>query len=200
MKDNKYLIYTNKELVATKICGPSQEHIQVSEGTSVEVPGGCKMKLDDHQIYGEESIHHTSKAKTQVFDRKWDAKHVLRNISQPVFLQAVKYLEEAAGVVSFETEDVLQQVDLNSERRKSRNLFSWAKWITPIIAGIMSFLLSIIVVGLVQTYLRIRRPRRSSKKSSGPQVHVDHLGLPAAAVVPPSAPTTATVTIGQTRR
>ena len=68
MKDNKYLIYTNKELVATKICGPSQEHIHVSEGTSVEVPGGCKMKLDDHQIYDEESIHHTSKAKTQMFD------------------------------------------------------------------------------------------------------------------------------------
>ena len=78
-----------------------------------------------------------------MFDWKWDAKRILRNISQPEFLQAVKDLEEAAGVVSFETKDVLQQVDLNFEWRKSRNLFSWAKWITPIIAGIISFLLSI---------------------------------------------------------
>ena len=30
MKDNNYMIYTKKELVATKICGPSQEHIQIS--------------------------------------------------------------------------------------------------------------------------------------------------------------------------
>ena len=60
MKDHKYLVYTNKELVATKICGPNQEHFQISEGTPVEVPGHCLLKFDDHQVYGEESIHHTS--------------------------------------------------------------------------------------------------------------------------------------------
>ena len=200
MKGNKYLIYTNKELIATKICGPHQEHIQISEGTEVEVPGGCKMKLDDHQIYGEESIQHTSKVKTQVFDWKWDAKRVLSNISQPEFLRAVHELEESAGVVSFETEDVLQQVDLNFERQENRNYFSWAKWITPVIAGVISFILSIIVVGLFRTYLRFRRPRRSSKKSSGSQVHVAHLGLPVPEPVLPQAPTTATVTFGRNRQ
>ena len=158
------------------------------------------MKLDDHQIYGEESIQHTSKAKTQVFDWKWDAKRVLRNISQPEFLRAVHELEESAGVVSFETEDVLQQVDLNFERQENRNYFSWAKWITPVIAGVISFILSIIVVGLFRTYLRFRRPRRSSKKSSGSQVHVAHLGLPVSDPVLPQAPNTATVTFGRTRQ
>ena len=42
MKGNKYLIYTNKELIATKICGPHQEHIQISEGTEVEVPEAAR--------------------------------------------------------------------------------------------------------------------------------------------------------------
>ena len=123
MKANKYLVYTNKELVATKICGPNQEHIQISEGTSVEVPGSCRMKLDDHQIYGEESFRHSSVAKTQVFDWKWDTKRVLRNISQPKFLQALKDLEKEAWVISFKTDDILQQVDLNFEHREARNPF-----------------------------------------------------------------------------
>ena len=82
-----------------------------------------------------------------MFDWKWDAKRVLRNIFLSEFLQAVKDLEEAA--VSFETEGVLQQDNLKFEQRKARNPFGWAKWVTPIIAGIISFLLSIIVVGLV---------------------------------------------------
>ena len=53
-------------------------------------------------------------------------------------------LEHEAGVISFETEDILQQEDLDFECQESSNLFSWAKWVTPIIAGITSFLLSII--------------------------------------------------------
>ena len=65
------------------------------------------MKLDDHQIYGEESIQYT-KAKTQVFDWKWDAKRVLHNISQPEFLQAGHEFEHEAGAVSFKTEDILE--------------------------------------------------------------------------------------------
>ena len=67
MKDDSYLVYTNKELVATKICGPNQERIQITEGTSISILGGYKVKLDDHQIYGEESIQHTT-SETQIFD------------------------------------------------------------------------------------------------------------------------------------
>ena len=39
----------------------------------------------------------------------------------------MRELEQEAGVISFETEDILQQVDLDFERRESSNLFSWAK-------------------------------------------------------------------------
>lgn len=80
MKGINYLVYTNKELVATKMCGPNQERIQITEGTSILVPRGCKVEFDNHQIYGEESICHTT-MKTQIFNWKWDAKPVLRNIT-----------------------------------------------------------------------------------------------------------------------
>ena len=100
------------------------------------------MKLEDHKIYGEESIRHST-SETRIFDWNWDAKGVLRNITMPQFIQAMRELENEASVISFETEDILQQVDLNSERRESSNLYSWAKWITPLIAAYVSFMLSI---------------------------------------------------------
>ena len=106
-----YLVYTNKEIVATKKCGPSvSQTVQFTEGTAVNFQGGCNLQLEDHKIYGEDSIR-TEISETQIFDWNWDAKRVLRNISTPQFLQAMQELEQTAGVVSFETEDILQQED-----------------------------------------------------------------------------------------
>ena len=67
MKNNDYLVYTNKEVVATKKCGPNQETIQIAEGTAISIPGGCNVKLEDHKIYREGSIHHST-AETQLID------------------------------------------------------------------------------------------------------------------------------------
>ena len=105
-------------------------------------PRGYNLKLEDHKIYGEDSIRHAM-AETQIFDWYWDAKRVLRNISTPQFLQAMQELEHEAGVISFETEDILQQEDLDFECQESSNLFSWAKWVSPLIAAFVSFVLSI---------------------------------------------------------
>ena len=63
-------------------------------------------------------------------------------------------MEHEAGVISFETEEILQQVDLDFERRESSNLFSWAKWITPLIAAFISFVQSIFVMGFLRLYLQ----------------------------------------------
>ena len=41
----------------------------------------------------------------------------------PQFIQAMRELENEASVISSETEDILQQADLNSERRESSNLY-----------------------------------------------------------------------------
>ena len=142
MKNDDYLVYTNKEVVATKKCGPNQETIQITEEHPSLSTGGCNVKLEDHKIYGEESIRHST-SETRIFDWNWDAKGVLRNITMPQFIQAMRELENEASVISFEMEDILQQVDLNSERRESSNLYSWAKWITPLIAAYVSFMLSI---------------------------------------------------------
>ena len=39
MKNDDYLINTNKEVVATKKCGPSiQETVQVTHGTAINIP------------------------------------------------------------------------------------------------------------------------------------------------------------------
>ena len=60
MKNDDYLVYTNKEVVATKKCGPNQETIQITEGTAISIPGGCNVKLEDRKIYKEESIRHST--------------------------------------------------------------------------------------------------------------------------------------------
>ena len=110
------------------------------------------MQLEDHKIYGEDSIR-TEVSDTRIFDWNWDAKRVLRNISTPQFLQAMQELEHEAGVISFETEDILQQVDLDFERREARDVFGWAKWITPMISAIISFVLSMFVMGFVRLFI-----------------------------------------------
>ena len=51
----------------------------------------------------------------KIFDWRWDAKRVLKNISESQFKDAIRELEHEAGMISFETEDILQQVDLNFE-------------------------------------------------------------------------------------
>ena len=122
MKNDDYLVYTNKEVVATKKCGPNQETIQITEEHPSLSTGGCNVKLEDHKIYGEESIRHST-SETRIFDWNWDAKGVLRNITMPQFIQAMRELENEASVISSETEDILQQADLNSERRESSNLY-----------------------------------------------------------------------------
>ena len=169
MKNDDYLVYTNKELVATKKCGPNQETVQITEGTAFNIPGGCNLKLVDYKIYGEYSLRHATDD-TRIFDWNWDAKRVLQNISDPQFLQAMQEMEHEAGVISFETEEILQQVDLDFERRESSNLFSWAKWIAPLIAAFISFVQSIFVMGFLRLYLQARRNRRpNSAKPAAPE-------------------------------
>ena len=92
-------------------------------------------------------------------------------------LSSSKPLEHRAGVISFETEDILQQVDLDFEHRESSNLFSWAKWVTPLLVAFVSFVLSIFVMGFVRLYLQARENRQpTSTKYSAPeaaQIKVD---------------------------
>ena len=95
------------------------------------------MKLDAHQIYGEVSIRSTSTAKTQIFDWKWDAKKDLRNS-----LSACKPSENS----NTKPELFLsrQRISYNKSiatlnDKKPRNPFGWAKWITPLIAGLGHF-------------------------------------------------------------
>ena len=75
MKGDIDLVNTSKELVATKICGPNQERIQITKGSSISIPRGCQVKLEDHQIYGEESLRHQA-TESQIFDWKWDTKRI----------------------------------------------------------------------------------------------------------------------------
>ena len=55
-------------------------------------------------------------------------------------------------MISFETEDILQQVNLNFERHESSNLFGWAEWVTPLITGLAYGLTAIDRYGLFFSY------------------------------------------------
>ena len=72
MQGEDYLVFTNKELIATKTCGPAQEEIQITKGTTILVSARCKVRLQDHHIFGEESLK-LSSMETKIFDWRWDA-------------------------------------------------------------------------------------------------------------------------------
>jgi hypothetical protein len=170
MKADEYLVYTNKELVATRICGAESEQMQITEGTRIKVPTGCRVRLVDHQIYGEDSFKY-SHQETQIFDWTWDAQRLIRNVSGEAFKTALQELEHEAGMLSFETEDILQQIHLDNDRREARDYFGWAKWITPLISGFMSCVVSIAIIGFLRLYLIYR------SRAQSPQTLPVHLQL-----------------------
>ena len=107
--------------------------------------------MGDRQIYDKESVVLPG-SEPKVFDWRWDAKRILKNISESLFKDAIHELEHEAGMISFETKDILQQVDLNFEKVEFHNLFGWAKWITPLISGYIYFTVAMILLGVGKAY------------------------------------------------
>ena len=69
-------------------------------------------------------------------------------------------------MTSFETEDILQQVDLNFEKGEAHGTFGWAKWITPLISGAISFTVAMILVGVGKAYYAHFQAQRSPTPSA----------------------------------
>ena len=55
-------------------------------------------------------------------------------------------------MISFEIEDILQQVDLNFDEIETSNLFGWAKWVAPLITGLAYGLTAMAKYGLFLSY------------------------------------------------
>jgi len=112
LDQTRFLIYTNRVLMAEKYCGESQhESVNIQEGSIIQVDAGCRLKLDSHQIYGERGFSRVFDD-PRVFSWTWDAQRVLRNFSGTHLEQAFAAMEHEAGMTSFETEDLLQQMDI----------------------------------------------------------------------------------------
>ena len=69
-------------------------------------------------------------------------------------------------MISFETEDILQQVDLNFEKEEAHDTFGWAKWITPLISGAIYFTVTMILLGVGKAYYAHYQAQRSPKPSA----------------------------------
>ena len=161
----EYLTYTHKDLLATRTCGATQTQLEITEGTQINLSAGCNVRLEDHQIYGEESVVLPG-SEPKILDWRWDAKRILKNISESQFKDAIRELEHEAGMISFETEDILQQVDLNFEKVESHDLFGWAKWITPLISGFIYFTAAMILLGVGKAYYARYQAQRSPAPSA----------------------------------
>ena len=72
-------------------------------------------------------------------------------------------------MILFETEDILQQVDLNFEKFESKVLFGWEKWITPLILGLIYFVIDMILLGLTLAYVRYHSACASQSRLRPPQ-------------------------------
>ena len=97
-------------------------------------------------MYGKETIQITG-AELKVFNWKRDTKRIFRNISPSQF--------QDARMISFETEDILQPVDLNLEKMETSDLFGWSKWITPSLSRLIYVLAGMVFYGLIRAYLRV---------------------------------------------
>ena len=64
------------------------------------------------------------------------------------FEDAIRELEQEASMISFETEDILQQVNLNFENHETSNIFGWPKWVTPILTSLAFGLTGMILWGI----------------------------------------------------
>lgn len=177
LQGSDFLVYTNRELLAERICGNRHDSVQIREGTIVSVPQGCRLKLEQHQIYGEVGIHRGFES-PKIFDWTWDAQRVLRNHSGPELASAIQAMEHEAGMSSFETEDLLQQMDLHRlqkelEKTKEETLeintslnnpFGLVHWIAAILSSITTFVSTLIVIKLALWF----QARRAMKPTAPP--------------------------------
>ena len=165
LSGDEYLVYTRNDLLATRTCGATQTQLQITEGTTIKISAGCNVQLGDRQIYDKESVVLPG-SEPKVFDWRWDAKRILKNISESQFKDAIHELEHEAGMISFETKDILQQVDLNFEKVEFHNLFGWAKWITPLISGYIYFTVAMILLGVGKAYYARYQAQRTPTPSA----------------------------------
>ena len=174
LQGSEFLIYTNRELVAERICGKQHDSIQITEGSVVQIPQGCRMKLEQHQIYGEVGYSRDFQT-SKIFDWTWDAQRVLRNHSGSTLANAIAAIEHEAGMSSFETEDVLQQMELlalqqrldkaDEETRRYSDPFQWIHWVSAIISSIGTFV-SIMIMG---AFIKWLRRRHQANTASAPR-------------------------------
>ena len=73
LSGDEYLVYTSKDLLPTRTSGAAQTQLEIVEGTTIKVPAGCNLWLEDHQIYGKESAVLPG-SEPKVFGWRWDAK------------------------------------------------------------------------------------------------------------------------------
>lgn len=203
MQGDNFLVYTSKDIIAERICGNQHEAIQIQEGSMVSVPSGCRMKLEEHQIYGEAGLSAGFET-PKIFEWSWDAKRVLRNLSGTDLSEAIQAMEHEAGMSSFETEDLLQQRELQQLRQEIEqaetethklqttvtNPFQLVYWIAPLIASLGTFTTTFLILAIIKWWLRNRRCQRGPTPSApaGPAIMMQgaHLGHEGHLVQPPS--------------
>jgi len=174
LEATKYLVYTNRQLVAEEYCGSKHKTLSITEGTVLNVGPGCRIKLAEHQIYGESSFTKTFQ-EPSIFNWNWDAQRVLRNHSGPQLLDAIANLQHEAGMTSFETEDLLQQmeiqqlqlqVDILKQERldlQLNNPLSMFHWIGIGISALVTFITVTALAVCARRYvLHLLAPHRAS--------------------------------------
>ena len=112
LSGDEYLVYTSKDLLPTRTSGAAQTQLEIVEGTTIKVPAGCNVRLENHQIYSEESWSSLD-PNLKFLAGDGTQKRVLKNITEDQLQDAIQELEH---MFSFKTEHILKQVDLNFEK------------------------------------------------------------------------------------
>jgi hypothetical protein len=200
LDQSRFMVYTNRVLVAEKYCGDAtHESVNIQEGSIVQVGPGCRLKLDSHQIYGEQGINRAFDD-PRVFSWTWDAKRVLRNFSGEHLDRAFAAMEHEAGMTSFETEDLLQQLDIQRLEQELEhaqteqkllvqnlnNPFSIFHWIGVGMSALVTFVAVTILAGCaIRSFRQLSQARYQPPSPNNPHLALE-MPAPSAPVAIPS--------------
>jgi len=177
VKDSEYLVYTSRDITTDRECkGRTNDKLNVRGGSTIYVPQGCNVRLEDHVIYGEAAT--TVGFETpKMLSWSWDAQRLLNNASTAQLQAAIQNMESEAGTYIFETEDILQQMALDDVTRSVKtnsNPFAFVHWVASLISAAATFVMAFFLIQLARFWIR---RRRSGPKDEQPPPYQDRIGM-----------------------
>jgi hypothetical protein len=138
---NQFIIYTNQTMTIHEVCDATQKTHTVSNGETVEVGPGCRIKTKEHLLVAdlEETFSVEDKEATKSW--AWSVEDLFPEIPKDHFRLALDGLN-SQGFHTVDATDLLHQLDIISEQPDPQ-LYKWGYYATGAIFFLVFGILAI---------------------------------------------------------